>query len=114
MSIPSEYVLYHMLTDLGFPAPAASRAVDVLQGRHDDGQDDDDGPESWDSWTDLDRWVPGPEPFEPNPDDEEWLGRQLTDDEIDAIALACAWQDALEGAGRITDQDIIATGQAPG
>ena len=70
MSLPSEYILFHTLTDLGFPVDRASVATDVLLGRHDN--DDGGGPESWPEWCDEDRWVAGPEPFEPHPDDEEW------------------------------------------
>src|SRR3954451_18346156 len=95
----SRYLLHRGLRDAGFPATRACLAVDVLLGPELDQADDDDAPES--GWDDSSTWELGPgEPeaptFEPNPDDEEWLGRQLSDAEIDAVALACAWQDMTE------------------
>src|SRR4051812_29291128 len=101
----SDYLLFRTLSNLGYPRVAVSLAVDVLQGRH---RADDDGPDPWDDprW-DEERWTVT-EPYEPDPADEEWLGRQLTDAEIDAIALACAWRAAIEDAARVTDEDVAA------
>src|SRR4051794_26744305 len=103
MSIPSEYVLYHTLSNLGYPPLAVSLAVDVLQGRHDDDQADEDGPESWPEWTDEDRWEPTPEAYEPEPEDEEWVAGLPTDEDLEDMARHAAWLDHMEGLARITD-----------
>lgn len=111
MSIPSEYVLYHMLTDMGFPAPAAGLATDVLLGRHDDdGGLDDEGP-GWDDprW-DEERWtITEPETFESSEEDVEFLNIP-PDHDWDEYARIAEWQDRLERARRIGDDDVRAAG----
>jgi hypothetical protein len=75
--------------------------------------------DSWPGWTDRDCWEPGPElepaGFEPSPEDEEWAAGLPSDEDLEAMARAAAWQDHLEGLARmphdngVTDSDIITT-----
>jgi hypothetical protein len=85
--------------------------------------DDAYGPaESWPSWTDDDRWEPGPEPLpyesdEPSPwptdvEIEEYEAEHAgpTDADLDEMAKYCEWADRVEGMRRYTDDDLRAAG----
>lgn len=93
----SQYTLFHTLCDAGFGLLAASRLVDVIQGRRH--ADDDEGAEL------PDEWRPEPEPFHPSPEDLEWLathpiagGAPADEPDWDEYAAWSAWQDALEAS----------------
>ena len=85
-------------------------------------------PAGWPRWCDEDIWglvasdpadataewpVPS-EAFEPCEADEAWVAGLPSDEDLERMARHAAWLDHLEGLGRITDQDIVATGQATG
>src|SRR4051812_28775227 len=94
------YLLHRTLCNMGFPTLTVSRAVDVLQGRHqtdDEDQAEDDGP----GWDDSSTWGRGPglpeaPSFARDDDGARWLAGLPTDEDLEAMPRHAAWLDHMD------------------